>query len=191
VFVRGGATGAALKGTHVRLWNIQSVTSIRLSSPAICGIGPGPICVYYELSPWSTWRSSYGRFSDRINGENQRAKARQQKKFMAKYPDEAARQLPVGFVVRRKGWTIDEAELKDLVGKQPTNMLLQVQVLVIMIVEKSEYWKFGETNSIGSFPAFSWSIIASVVSISDLLKKVKTSCSESLQKELHRLETLK
>ncbi|GKC28801.1 hypothetical protein Tco_1036095, partial [Tanacetum coccineum] len=51
MFVCGGATGAALKGTHVRLWNIQSMTLVRLSSPAICCIGPGPICVYYELSP--------------------------------------------------------------------------------------------------------------------------------------------
>ncbi|GKA77615.1 hypothetical protein Tco_0784076 [Tanacetum coccineum] len=50
VFVHGGATGSALRGTHVRLWNIRSVTLVRLSSPAICCIGPGPICAYYELS---------------------------------------------------------------------------------------------------------------------------------------------
>ncbi|GKB16176.1 sucrose synthase [Tanacetum coccineum] len=39
------------KDTHVRLWNIRSVTLVRLSNPAICCIGPGPVCVYYELSP--------------------------------------------------------------------------------------------------------------------------------------------
>ncbi|GJZ58548.1 ABC transporter I family member 1, partial [Tanacetum coccineum] len=52
-FVCEGATGAAFKGTHVRLWNIRSVTLVELSSPAICSIGPGSICVYYELSPMS------------------------------------------------------------------------------------------------------------------------------------------
>ncbi|GKE14582.1 14-3-3 domain-containing protein, partial [Tanacetum coccineum] len=38
----------------MRLWNIRSVTLVRLSSPAICCIGPGPIRVYYELSPAAT-----------------------------------------------------------------------------------------------------------------------------------------
>ncbi|GJZ31110.1 hypothetical protein Tco_0576157 [Tanacetum coccineum] len=42
-----------LKDTHMRLWNIRSVALVRLSNPAICCIGPGPICVYYELSPAS------------------------------------------------------------------------------------------------------------------------------------------
>ncbi|GJS16735.1 hypothetical protein Tco_0411207 [Tanacetum coccineum] len=61
MFVCGGATGAALKGTHVRLWNIRSVTLIRLSSPAICCIGPGPICAYYELSPIELLRAEIMR----------------------------------------------------------------------------------------------------------------------------------
>ncbi|GKD82141.1 4-coumarate--CoA ligase 9-like protein [Tanacetum coccineum] len=34
------------------------------------------------------------------------------------YPDEVAGQVPMGFVVRRKGSTIDEAQVKDFVAKQ-------------------------------------------------------------------------
>ncbi|KAJ0866841.1 putative AMP-dependent synthetase/ligase, AMP-binding, AMP-binding enzyme domain-containing protein [Helianthus annuus] len=34
------------------------------------------------------------------------------------YPDEAAGQVPMGFVVRRKGSTIDETQVKDYVSKQ-------------------------------------------------------------------------
>ncbi|KAM0003616.1 putative AMP-dependent synthetase/ligase, AMP-binding enzyme domain, ANL domain-containing protein [Helianthus debilis subsp. tardiflorus] len=34
------------------------------------------------------------------------------------YPDEAAGQVPMGFVVKRKGSTIDETQVKDYVAKQ-------------------------------------------------------------------------
>ncbi|GKA55304.1 hypothetical protein Tco_0754253, partial [Tanacetum coccineum] len=49
----------SLKDTHVRLWNIRSVTLVRLSSPAICCIGPGPICVYCRISPVSLVSTLY------------------------------------------------------------------------------------------------------------------------------------
>ncbi|GJR55108.1 retrovirus-related pol polyprotein from transposon TNT 1-94 [Tanacetum coccineum] len=50
---RGKCEPGSLNGVdqEVGYGDDLSVTLVRLSSPAICCIGPGPICAYYELSP--------------------------------------------------------------------------------------------------------------------------------------------